>query len=52
LLILNEVKAVSNVTERAGQTGAVNKSPVVSMAQDDDFQEIIETQKHSSKDAS
>jgi hypothetical protein len=46
VLILNEIKAVLNVSAQAGQSGAVNKSAVVSMAQDDDFQEIKRRKKH------
>jgi hypothetical protein len=37
---LNELKAVLKVSAQEVQSGAVNKTPVESSAQDDDFQEI------------
>jgi hypothetical protein len=40
MVTLNELKAVLNVRAQAGQSGAVNKTSVESMTQDDDFWEV------------
>jgi hypothetical protein len=37
---LNELKAVTKVSARAGESGAVSKTSVESAAQDDDFREV------------
>jgi hypothetical protein len=43
---LKELKAVLRVSAQAGQSGAVNKSSVESMAQDDDRREVKRRKRH------
>jgi hypothetical protein len=43
---MNEWKAVLKVSIQEGQSGAVNKTSVESMTQDDDFQEVKRHKRH------
>jgi hypothetical protein len=49
---LNKLKAVLKVSARAEQSGAVNRTPVESTAQDDDFLEEKRRERHISNDTS
>jgi phosphatidate phosphatase PAH1 len=49
---MNELKAVLKVSAQAGQSGAVNKTSVKSMVQDDDFREVKRRKRHNSNDTS
>jgi hypothetical protein len=52
MVTMNELKAVHNVSAQGGQSGAVNKTSVESMAQDDDFHEVKRRKRHASNDTS
>jgi hypothetical protein len=47
---LKETKGIIMVSARAGQSGAVNKTSVKSIAQDNDFQQVKRRKRHISKD--
>jgi hypothetical protein len=49
---LNEPKTVLKVSVQKGQSGAVDKTSVESMAQDDDFQEVKRHKRHISNNTS
>jgi hypothetical protein len=49
---LNELKAILKVGAQAGQIGAVNKTSVESMAQDDDFWALKRCKRHISNNTS
>jgi sortase (surface protein transpeptidase) len=49
---LNELKAAFKVIAQTGQSGAVNKTSVVSTAQDDDFREVTRCKRYISNDTS
>jgi hypothetical protein len=51
-LTLNELKAVLKVSAQAGRNGAVNKTLVESMAQEDNFQKVKRHKRHISNDTS
>jgi hypothetical protein len=46
MLTLNELKVILKVSAQAGQSGAVNKTSVGSVAQDDDFQQVKRCKRH------
>jgi hypothetical protein len=49
---LKELNAVLKVKAQAGQNGAVNKTPLETTAQNDDFQEVKRCKRHISNDTS
>jgi hypothetical protein len=49
---LNELKAALKVSAQTGKSGAVNKTSVESMAQDDDFREVKRRKRETSNDTS
>jgi hypothetical protein len=52
MVTLKELQVVLKVNTQTGQSGAVNKTSLESMAQDDDFQEVKTRKRRTSNDAS